>query len=397
MPMSTTRKTTRNVTPKTPFVPVFHKNGHRIPGLWQRGARFYAQLRVHESGLSRSTRIALEAATVAKAVEELEEKKLQRRKGELVVLTHAPKLAEAIEQYKASAEYTAKRPASQSNETGYFKLWSERLGHLRVDKIQTAAIVGVRDEVHKRGCSARTCNLYVGALKQVLKYCRERGHLRRIPEVRRLKQPKAPRRPYLEDSQFKALIDACNPMVTKNSDLMRRFLQFLALTGAREQEAARVRWQDVDLQRGIVTIGADGLSKNHEARNFNINGELAELLAEMKAVHPPDSSYLFPSPQRGKHDLHIRNFRNSLNKVRTAAKLPHIAFHDMRHTFISKCIMASIPVMTIAEWVGHKDGGVLIGKVYGHLSKDHKADMASKLSLFKKPENVVELPQQAAG
>jgi hypothetical protein len=39
---------------------------------------------------------------------------------------------------------------------------------------------------------------------------------------------------------------------------------------------------------------------------------------------------------------------------------------------------------------------VLIGKVYGHLCKDHKADMAKKLSLFKKPENVVELSQQAA-
>ena len=83
--------------------------------------------------------------------------------------------------------------------------------------------------------------------------------------------------------------------------------------------------------------------------------------------------------------------------MRAAAKLPHVAFHDMRHTFISKCVMAGIPYMTIAEWVGHKDGGVLIGNTYGHLSKDHKADMASKLSLFKKPENVVELPQQAAG
>jgi hypothetical protein len=51
--------------------------------------------------------------------------------------------------------------------------------------------------------------------------------------------------------------------------------------------------------------------------------------------------------------------------------------------------------MTIAAWVGHKDGGVLIGKVYGHLSKDHKADMAKKLSLFKKHENVVELSEQA--
>jgi hypothetical protein len=53
--------------------------------------------------------------------------------------------------------------------------------------------------------------------------------------------------------------------------------------------------------------------------------------------------------------------------------------------------------MTIAAWVGHKDGGVLIGKVYGHLSEHNKADTASKLSLFKRHENVVELPKQSAG
>ena len=36
--------------------------------------------------------------------------------------------------------------------------------------------------------------------------------------------------------------------------------------------------------------------------------------------------------------------------------------------------------MTIAAWVGHKDGGVLIGKVYGHLADTHKKAMADKLN-----------------
>ena len=32
--------------------------------------------------------------------------------------------------------------------------------------------------------------------------------------------------------------------------------------------------------------------------------------------------------------------------------------------------MSGIDFMTIAKWVGHQDGGVLIGKVYGHLSNE---------------------------
>jgi hypothetical protein len=35
--------------------------------------------------------------------------------------------------------------------------------------------------------------------------------------------------------------------------------------------------------------------------------------------------------------------------------------------------------MTIARWVGHKDGGVLIGKVYGHLNDEHAKKMAARL------------------
>jgi len=41
--------------------------------------------------------------------------------------------------------------------------------------------------------------------------------------------------------------------------------------------------------------------------------------------------------------------------------------------------MAGIDYMTIARWVGHKDGGVLIGKIYGHLNNAHMKKQAAKL------------------
>lgn len=41
--------------------------------------------------------------------------------------------------------------------------------------------------------------------------------------------------------------------------------------------------------------------------------------------------------------------------------------------------MSGIDYMTIAKWVGHKDGGVLIGKVYGHLSNEHAQRQAQRL------------------
>ena len=41
--------------------------------------------------------------------------------------------------------------------------------------------------------------------------------------------------------------------------------------------------------------------------------------------------------------------------------------------------MSGIDYLTISRWVGHKDGGVLIGKVYGHLADVHTKRQAQRL------------------
>jgi integrase len=55
-------------------------------------------------------------------------------------------------------------------------------------------------------------------------------------------------------------------------------------------------------------------------------------------------------------------------------------FHDCRHHFISMCVMGGVDFMTIASWVGHRDGGILIGKVYGHLANEHRKRMAERVA-----------------
>jgi hypothetical protein len=42
--------------------------------------------------------------------------------------------------------------------------------------------------------------------------------------------------------------------------------------------------------------------------------------------------------------------------------------------------MSGIDYMTIAKWVGHKDGGILIGKVYGHLDATHVKKQAQRVN-----------------
>ena len=62
--------------------------------------------------------------------------------------------------------------------------------------------------------------------------------------------------------------------------------------------------------------------------------------------------------------------------------------HSFRHFFASSCVMAGIDFMTIASWLGHKDGGILIGKVYGHLLDEHRQKMAAKLTIGIVPASI---------
>ena len=69
--------------------------------------------------------------------------------------------------------------------------------------------------------------------------------------------------------------------------------------------------------------------------------------------------------------------------------MTRVGFHDFRHFFASRCVMAGVDFMTIAESLGHKDGGILVGKTYGHLADEHKRRMADNLSILTTPEKAV--------
>jgi len=51
----------------------------------------------------------------------------------------------------------------------------------------------------------------------------------------------------------------------------------------------------------------------------------------------------------------------------------------LRHLFATRCIESGVDIPTVSCWLGHKDGGALAMKVYGHLRDSHSAEMAQKV------------------
>jgi integrase len=166
----------------------------------------------------------------------------------------------------------------------------------------------------------------------------------------------------------------------QNGKQLSLFIGFLTASGCREQEALQVQKGDVDMKQGRLTIRGE-TTKSGKSRSINFNPALKSSLQEIMASLPPDTVWLFPSPRRGTNDRHANTFRQSFNMVREIADMPEIGFHHFRHYFASTCVMAGVDYMTIASWLGHQDGGVLIGKIYGKLNDSHKVKAAAKLKL----------------
>jgi integrase len=355
-----------------------------IRGLWERNGRFYAQITVEDqtTGVKRVKRVPLEGATTnAQAVAKFHELLTQRSKGALPVLKRTPKFADYATKYFEFYEKVkdAKRASTLETERFAIDRWNEHLGDVRLDRITRALVNSFIAKRQEEGRSGRTVNLEVICFRNVMKRAIDDGWIAALPtqNLRPLKWTPA-KRELFNAAQIDLLCEKAVE-VSKNGREFADYIRLLAYSGARMSEALRVKWLDVDFERKQLTIGADGLSKNHKARVVDFNAKLEALLNDMKSRRAPDTQWLFPSPQRGNKDVAAKSFRETLILARTAAGLTKFGFHDLRHYFISYCVMSGIDYMTIAKWAGHQDGGVLIGKVYGHLNNEHAQIQAQRV------------------
>jgi integrase len=351
----------------------------KVRGLWKRGERYYAQVRV--PGEKSARKIPLTAQTLADAKVEMARRRAEAREGAMPKGGVKPSLADYTRDYLDFHEknLSGRKAGTVRRERTSLAQWTRKLGHVRIDKLTKPMIAAfVKDRI-REGASPRTANLDVIVLRNALKSAVDDGLLVALPTVGiRPMKAISPKRPTLAPADFETLLAAARTC-SKNGPQLADYLLFLAFCGARCAEALQIKWEDVDFGGRLLCIGANGASKNGRARYVDFNPDLERHLREMFSRRAPDTAWLFPSPQRGSKDIPATSLRDSFNMARKEAGLPWVGFHDLRHFFASRAVMAGIDFKTIAEWLGHQDGGVLLCKVYSHLLEGHKRDMAARL------------------
>jgi integrase len=220
--------------------------------------------------------------------------------------------------------------------------------------------------------SASTFNKEIQTLQRILAYACRDGLLLDNPasHIEARKQAKAeiviPSR-----EQFRNLIATLRKMDARAED-GADLVELLAYSGMRLAEGTALRWCDVDFERGAFTVtGGETGTKNHEARTVPIFPGLRSFLEGMQKKQNPAPTDLISK---------VGTAKKALASACRKAKLPNFTHHALRHYFVSNAIEAGIDFKVIAAWVGHKDGGILVAKTYGHLRDTHSFEMAKRMT-----------------
>ena len=144
-------------------------------------------------------------------------------------------------------------------------------------------------------------------------------------------------------------------------------------TGLRRGELFQLSWKDIDLKQSSLHIRAE-TSKSGKSRYIALNKTAKSTLKDWNKSSS-SKSLIFPNKE-GKPFNHVnKSWRNLLLE----AGITEFRWHDMRHDFASKLVMAGIDLNTVRELLGHSDLKMTL--VYAHLAPEHKQMAVDKLDL----------------
>ena len=142
-------------------------------------------------------------------------------------------------------------------------------------------------------------------------------------------------------------------------------------TGLRRGEIFDLVWSDVDFSTANLTVKGEG-AKSGQTRHIPLNPEAKSLLTAWRE-QTCDDGFVFP----GKDGKRLNNVRKSWAGLLKDAEIVDFRWHDLRHDFASKLVMAGVPLNTVRELLGHSDLSTTLR--YAHLAPDHKAEAVNRL------------------
>ena len=281
-------------------------------------------------------------------------------------------LAEAVARYTATRLLELR---DQDTTLVHLGWWVAHCGKVRLRDLSVMMVADAMDilatqrvKPRKPGGAAgprrpATLNRYKATLSAVLKWCQRRGWITGNPARHVAARVEANERVrFLSPEERLGLLAAC--AISDTKALLPAVMTLLA-TGGRLMEVMSLRWSDVDLNYGSITIRR---SKNGDARRVPLTAETTTMLANWRDCDPwrrPPTGLLFPA---AKCPARPADLRRSWHSALKKAGITNFRRHDLRHSAASALASGGASLLTIGAILGHRSPAAT--QRYAHLAEN---------------------------
>jgi integrase len=255
------------------------------------------------------------------------------------------------------------------NDRRYARRWSLWLGKkslmaLSIEdlrrhqvKMRSKMKFNTRTKQLQRQWADATINRHFAFLRHILMLALKDGKLTRNPVSAITFLSEERRTRFLTDEELRKLEAIMAPQDWT-------LVLFAIETGLRREEQFRLRWDQVDLENGVITIP---LPKGGRTRHVPLSDTARSVLRSLDSF--VRSPWVFPS----KHPMKPQNPQSFVNNVYTVSLrkvgITGVNWHSLRHTAASRRVMAGVDLVSVKEILGHRD--IATTMRYSHLSPNH--------------------------
>jgi len=338
---------------------------------------YYARIRVRGKLIWKS--LKTDRISVAKLrLGDFHKEERQRAAAQTAVARGKMTFADALQTYRErlKGDHSLKDRSKSYREeriTALLKSWPD-LNQMDIAQIsKTDCLTWAAD--FGKTASSSAFNNTAGTLRLVLDIAVEAGARYDNPAIH-IKRKKV-RQKILQLPSQKQFVELVNAIRNGDGGWAERcadLVEFLAYGGCRKGEAARINGRDCDFEKGEINVLGDAATgtKNWEIRRIPMIPDMRRLLERLKKERG-EAEFL------SKPVMLVHECQGAIDTACKKLNIPRFTHHDLRHLFATRCIESGVDIPTVSRWLGHKDGGALAMKVYGHLRDSHSTAMAQKV------------------
>ena len=290
--------------------------------------------------------------------------------------------AAVIASYLTTLPSSGKKSSTIADERYYGRWWTDRLTGKALHAVSPAILEQAMGDLAEARKTPQTILHYLKFLRHVFRWAIGRGLIEKTPfSTVKLPTVRAGKTRFLSIEEEARLCLAIGQPYDA-------WVRLAILTGLRRSEQFGLRWADIDLDRGLITLPR---TKSGTVQYVHLMEEAKGIL---RGLIPGNTSvWVFPSDDPEMHLDHHNFYGRVYIKALKDAKLEGVTWHTLHHTFASRLAMNGQGPSTIAALLRHS-GTDLVAR-YAHLSPSHLQEALEGVSGFGKvnPESAQTVPE----